>query len=239
MPQLINTQKIFVGGYDISAFIKTMALEASVEELDATVLGDTTRKNHPGLPAAGFSCDGFWQAGASGIDTIAAGYKGTADVPVTICSVDGSVGTVAESLLTFEAQLNIGGAVGDLHPISLAFSNTSEKVRGEILYNATATADVSGTAVELGAITATEALTARLHVFGGGTALAVKIQSDSTATFGSPTDVVTFTALATTVVQTYQAPARVTATNADTFWRITATAAAGRAFAVFAGIQTR
>lgn len=236
MPRLISQQRVWVGAYDISASLKQIAESTNTAALDNTTLTASTRTMTPGLKGWGFVADGIWNA--QGIDAQLESYQGVSDVPLTIAYEDGTAGSAGKSAAVMIAQLNRGASVGDLLPIHVEAGAMGQPVRGTVLYFATATADVTTTGFAFDAVTATEVMIARLHVFGGGTALAVTVQSDSTATFGSAANVAAFTALATTVTATYGS---VTATgaNTDTFYRITATAAAGRAFAVFIGVGNR
>ncbi len=237
MPRLIAQQRVWIGGYDISASIKSLAEATDSVALDNTCLGHTTRQMQPGLKGWGLVGDGLWNG--QGIDAQLASYQGTTDVPVTIAYEDGTAGTFGKSALAMIYQLKHGpAAVGELLPTHFELGAMGPPSRGKVLYFATATTDVTSAFLAMDAVTATEALFARLHVFGGSTAMSVLVQSDSTATGPSPVTVATFTTLASTVTSTHGSVVA-TASNADTFYRITATAAAGRSFAVFVGIANR
>lgn len=89
----------------------------------------------------------------------------------------------------------LAGAKGDMAGFETALAYDAAIAQGKVLYpKAAVTADGNGTAVALAGPTAAQKLYAGLHVFAysGFTNVVVKVQSDDSSGFASPTDRITF-----------------------------------------------
>lgn len=236
---VLNDAKIFLAGYDFSAQSNTVALAYAADMLDATTFGQTTRINTAGLKSAVGSAAGHWDATATtSVDPVSFARVGTADLPLAIAE-DGDVGDTAYLKRVTLGQYSIGGQIGELLPYSVTFEGTDGQplVRGALLHNASATGNVTGTAIELGAVGASGYLYAALHVFSGSGEFIVKVQSASDEVFTSPNDRITFSTVATGTAVASEWATRVAGAITDTWWRVTATNPATRNFAVAVGIQ--
>lgn len=235
MTQVIIGREVFLAGYRLTSQLRSHAESFSTAELDATVYSDdATMINEPGLKGYGISGEGFWDA--TGIDVPIEDRIRTRNVVHTLCLADGSVGSRAASLQAMIGEYEIGGSMGELFSVSYALGNMGSPLRGQILHNASATGNVTGTAVQVGAVTATQSVYAAFHVFSGTGELVVKVQSASDEAFTSPNDRITF---ATVLTGTAQASEWSTAAGAitDTWWRVTATNPNTRDFAAVIGIH--
>lgn len=235
---VLTDAKIFLAGRDFSGQSNAVALEYSADMLDATTFGQDTRINTAGLKSAVGSCAGHWDAtDDTSVDPVAFARLGTADQPLVIAE-DGDVGDTAYMKRVALGEYTLGGQIGELLPFSLTFEGTDGQplVRGKLFHNASATGNVTGTAINLGAITASQFVYAALHVFSGTGDLVVQVQSSADEAFTSPQVRIAFATVGTaTPVATEWA--RLAGAITDPWWRITATNPATRNFAVAVGIQ--
>ena len=236
--QVALEQEIFFGSWDLTAQMNAFQEALETEELDASVFKNTTKIFEPGLKGYGISGEGFWAGGDDAIDDVLFDQQRTSDIPLTIALDDGSVGSPAKSVLGMIASYQLGEAHGNLLKVSYAVASTdSRPVRGTILHNASASGNVTGTALQLGAVSATQSVYGVLHVFSGSGSFIVKIQSSSDEAFTSPNDRITFATVATGTARTYEWSVLGPGAITDTWWRITATNPNTRDFAVIAAIR--
>jgi len=228
--QVLTNTKVWVDQYDVSGQLNAVAVEYGVDALEDTTFGDDTRTNKGGLKTTTMSHEGYWAAG-----TDAALYsKIGGSTVVTIAGAGSAVGDDAYLAETLTTTYSPGAAVGELLSFSVDMEAAGPLVRGAMLANNTATGNGNAAPVQLGAVSATQKIFGALHVTSctGGT-LTVKIQSDSTSGFASPTDQITFTAATGATAQITNATGAVT----DTYWRALWTLTGGSAsFIVSAGI---
>lgn len=237
---LFNDAKIFIAGHDLSGQTSATALEYGADMLDNTTFGATTRINKGGIKSVVGSHQGFWDsADAYAVDPVLFARVGTADVPVVIGPEGGAVNALAYMMRAVHAEYTVGGQVDELLPFSVSMEGTGGQplIRGRLLHNASATGNVTGTAVQLGAVTSTQYLYAALHVFSGSGAFTALVQSASDQAFTTPNTRITFSTVATGDVVASEWATRVAGPVTDTWWRVTATNPATRNFAVAVGIQ--
>jgi hypothetical protein len=222
---VISQQQVLFGGYRLTGQTNALGEAMTTAVLDGTTLGSDTILNEPGLKGYGQSFEGFW---APTEDAGIYGYQRTRNVPSTICLTDGAGGSPCRMVLGMVGGYEVGEAsVGELLPFSYSLGAMSGPQRGAILHNGSATGNVTGTAYNLGAPSAT--VYGVLHVFSGTGSFTVNIQSATAEGFGTPNTRITFTTVATGTPRTYQ---WATASAGDAWWRITATNPNTRDFAV-------
>lgn len=121
---VFTNAKILLGGLDVSGQSNQVAVEYSVEALDATVFGASTRTMKGGLKVARATGAGFWEAGTTGIDDLVFSGVGTDDVVMTMfpeAIIEGSTSTGAGfAFKVTQSRYTLGGAVGDLLPFDFA-----------------------------------------------------------------------------------------------------------------------
>lgn len=235
----LTNVKTFVAGHDLSGQMNAVALEYSADMLDATTFGATTRINAAGIKSVVASHQGLWDASATtSVDPVLFNRIGTSDIPVVISPDGGEVGEVAYLFRAIHVEYAPGGAVGELLDYSVTMEGTGGQplIRGAMLHNGSATGDVTGTAVQVGAVGASAYLYAALHVMSGTGDFTVKVQSDSASDFSSPTDRITFTQVGTATAVASEWATRVAGAITDDYWRIVATNPNTRNFAVAIGI---
>lgn len=199
---VLSNVRLFAGGADLTTLNNQIALNAEAESKETTAFvasGDVWHEEISGIKSVSLNASGQWEAGdASKVDDDAFGNFGTVGA-VSVCPA-----TAADAALAWLTQYNrrqyqLLGAVGDVAPWSWQANGAWPLVRGQVLHAPTArTSTGTGTAVQLGAVSATQRLYVALHVFSvSGTSsptLTVAIQSDNAGGFGSPATVTTLTA---------------------------------------------
>lgn len=239
MSSLVLTDaKLFVAGRDFSGQMNALALEYSSDLQDATTFGAGTRINAGGLESIKANAQGLWDsASANAVDQVSFDNIGLSDIPIVIAPSP-AVGDTAFLFRAVHSEYAPGGKVGELlgFSVSMEGSGGQPLIRGALLQNGSATGNVTGPSVQLGAVSAAQFVYAALHVMSGTGSFIVKVQSASDQAFTTPNDRITFATVATgTPVASEWA--RLAGPITDTWWRITATNPNTRNFAVAVGIQ--
>ena len=204
MGQLIFTNgKFFLGEFDISGDLNSIALNYGANEQDDTVFGDDTESVRGGLLSVGFGISGFVNTDP---DSKIFSSMGVADTPVTIAAEGADDGEKSWIIPGMFADYAPGGSVGDMHSFD-ANGKGKALVEATVLGNTTYTTTTTGTGRQLEAISATQTLYAALHVItvsGGTPTLDVTIESDDNAGFTSAVQRIAFTqaTAATSEIQT-------------------------------------
>lgn len=113
--------KLFIGGYNFSADFNQIAINWSVESLDETTFGATSRKHKGGLDDASITGAGFWESGvADSPDPVLYDALGLDDTlivlfPDTITEGSSSTGA-GYAFKAVQTRMNIGSAVGEILP---------------------------------------------------------------------------------------------------------------------------
>lgn len=191
MGALTNTQAtILLEGFDLQAQANALSLDYKSETADATVFGCGTRIRKGTLKAATLAAKGFVGNGAIdlglwssvGADSVVTVFPTTITEGAT--TTKGFAGTMDVS------KLNIGGPLASLLPFDLAADGSGTIYRAICLKDFRATALSAtgvGTAFQLGAITAGQALYSGVHitsVSGTGTpTISMRVQSASDQAF--------------------------------------------------------
>jgi hypothetical protein len=221
--QTLTNCKIYVAGFDLSGDLNAVALDYGADMLDGTTFGQTTRINVGGLKTTVAKCEGLYDVdGTDEPDDVIYSRIGTANVPVSICPTTGAVGEVAYLFRSVHTEYSVGGAIGDLLPFSVGAegSDGAPPIRGYVMQaSGSVTADANGTAVQLGAVSATQRLYGSLHVLSAsaGDTLDITVESDTASNFPSATTVLTFGQLTTAGESDWQS---VAGAITDTWYRI-------------------
>lgn len=221
--QILLDCRLFAVGADLSGTSNKIELSSEIEDKDATnyrsggwkeVLG--------GLGSAEIAGEGQWEAGdPSKVDDSswsALGGQG----PYTVCPSDSIVGALAYLTQGMRSDFKFGDAVGEINPWSGTVKSSWPLVRGQIGHppGTARTASGTGTALNLGAVTAGKRLYAGLHVLsvaGTTPSITARIESDADSSFATPTTQLTFTAAAAAGGQTLRTDG--TAIT-DSWWRV-------------------
>lgn len=243
-----NNITTWFSGFDMTGQANSTSLAMSYDALDATVYQPATNTNPSrvrvaGLEDAQLSEVGFWEAGAGLLDPTAFTALGGASQVVSASS-DGAESSVAYMLRSRQFNYEIFGQIGELIPFQLTAQSARgtglssvAAVRGRVLKtkaNVSSTG-ATGTAFQLGAVSAGQYLYAGLHVFSAGTTITGVVESDSDNTFASATTQITFSGV--TAAGGYWGT-RVAGAITDTWYRLRITACTGTfSIACTAGIR--
>lgn len=241
---ILKDCEAYLGGYDLTGNTNQLTIADELDMLDDTNFGSGgARSFKSGLHAVAGMISGFASvsAGASDEDAVLAANIGLPDVPLSISATDGTVGEPVTFINAVQGTYSPpNGTVGELAKFSANFSGRGTRMLvGDILHPATSrTSSASGTAVQTGALSATQYLYAVLHVTavsGTSPTLDVIVESDSASNFPSTTTRVTFTQK-TAIGSQYAT--RVAGAITDDWWRVSWTIGGSDTptFTFFAGI---
>jgi hypothetical protein len=236
-PVFLSNMAIWLGGYDHSAEENSCNFSvANAEEPDAT-FGDVLEAKYPGLLIPSVDLAGRWSAGALSPD---ATYfpRVSSDVtawPLTMCppaapaATPGADGNLAYTVIG--AQFAYEAMVGE-HGKLLGFKlktlprSTGTVNRGTVMLpKAQVAATTTGTARQLGALSASQRMIVTLHAFAiNGGSWVLTVESDNAVGFPTPAVRATLTAVTS-------APNRLTTEIAgpvtDDYWRVVLTKTGG------------
>lgn len=239
---VLTNVRAFANGLDLTADTNKVTLSAEVEEQEVTSFGSGGAKEFlGGLRSFAVAGAGQWEAGdATQVDDAlwaAAGGVG----PLSVIPDGGAtVGDVAYAGQVLAAKYApIMGSVGEVAAWELDATGSGPLVRGVVAHPpATArTASGTGTALNLGAVGAAQALHCAVHVLSvsGTLGITVRVETDDASGFASPTTRVTGTAVATAGAPTGQWLATATGAITDT-WQRVAWATTGTGSALFVAV---
>jgi hypothetical protein len=252
-PVLLKDCRFVVGPYALHGSLRSVNLTASKAEISSARMGDIADCYVPGLQSITLNAAGFWASDAVATslepDTIIyprinPALEPTA-WPVTVCppmapsATPGATGNLAYTMVGKQFSFNpITGSHGEAlgyEVASRASSAGGGLYRGTVVLPATSvTATTTGTALQLGALSATQKIVAVLHVTAiNGGSWVLTIESDNGAGFGTPTTRATFTAATTITTQVIETSGAIT----DDYWRAVLTKTGGTSCTAFATLS--
>jgi hypothetical protein len=201
-PLVMVDCRIYLASADLTGFSNKQEWSSDIEDLDKTTFASGGAKERTGgLFDTTANVDCFWQAGDKSMpDDAFWDNLGVATVPYTVVPTLGTVGSLAYLTRMLECSIKpLSGDVGKLLKASGELKGNWPPIRGTVLHpQGTARSTTgTGTAQQLGALSATQSLYVNLHalsVSGTTPSLTVKIQSDDNSGFTSATDRGTFNA---------------------------------------------
>lgn len=241
-PLVLTDCRLYLDGADLTGYSNKAELGAKAAGLDRTTFGSGGWKERKGGVFDGSAMlEGFWQAGDPGQpDDVWWTNLGVATVPLTGVPTSGAVGSLAYLTRGLDSEYKPGAKHGELLGWSAQLDVNWPIVRGQIFHpqGTARTATGSGTAIQLGAVSSTQALYICLHALSvTDGSLTVKFQSDNGSGFPSATDVATFNAVTTTVGgQAIRVPGPITDDWFRAQWTISGGSTHSFLFAVSAGI---
>jgi len=124
---LNNTASVTFNSVDLSAYVTSVTINQSFDELEVTAMGDTAHKFAKGLEASTITLDFLNDnAATTVIPTLRAAYGTT--VPLVIKQSSGAVSasnpSYSTTVLVNNLQ-NVNGAVGDISSQSITFTCNS------------------------------------------------------------------------------------------------------------------
>jgi hypothetical protein len=235
---LLDT-RLFVGAADLSGHSNKLEIDDTIEDKEVTNFRSGGAKEVlGGLETVSINAEGQWEAGDPGkIDDQAWADRRVlgAWTAGAESASDTGVGSVAYLTKALRSSIQLLGAVGDVAPWSAKATGTWPLVRGQFNHpsGVARTVTGTGTAIQLGAMTAGQRLYGSLHVLSvAGTAptIDVVVQSDSAEAFNvTPETRLTFTQASAPEGQILRTAA---AAHADDWYRAswTISAAGGESF---------
>lgn len=119
-PVVFKNAEIYLGGVELTGQQNQVGMDYSVEPLDNTVFGASTRTKTGGLRDAAARGRGFYQAGSNGVDPTLFDGVGVADAVLTVFPdgiTEGSTSTgVGYSFKVTQSRLTFGATIGELLP---------------------------------------------------------------------------------------------------------------------------
>lgn len=215
----------YVGGFNFTTKMNSVALSNSIDELDSTVFGNGGfRSRKGGLKDVSAELAGYWD---NEVDDAAFTRLGIADDAVSI-SPTGVEGDPAFLWRGEKFTYSGFGTIGQLAPFSLTMmgSHNQGVARGSFLKSQgnVSTTGATGTAFRIvGGIPSGFALYTHIHVFSAGTTVTGLIESDDANTFASATTRTTHAAM--TAVGSYVQ--RVAGPLTDDWYRLRISAITG------------
>ncbi len=235
---------VLLDGDNWSGQHNAVAFDTEAEAVDCTAFGDGTRTRLGGLKDVTFQTEGYFDADTDAIDPALAAALGAGGSVLSLIPDGLTEGSIGYFLRAIQADYQYdGGATGSVAPFSMGGSSSDGEghVRGTVIENNTGiVANGSGTALQLGAVLATQKLYAVLHVLSAGGAaptLDVIVESDTAEGFPSPVTRATFTQFGAKGGE-WVTP--VAGAITDDWWRISWTLGGGSPdfdFAVLLGIK--
>lgn len=201
-PVLLDNLAVYYGGYAIQGNQNACNFRVSAAELTEGRFGDTHDCKYPGILTPEVSVGGFYNTTDDAV--IFPNINGTrTSLPLSLCppyapgATPGADGNTAYLITGCDFMYELGAAHGELLPYTLKRMPRSggSVVRGQVLLpSAVVSSTTTGTAINLGAVSATQKLVVALHMFAvtGGT-WTLTIESDTASNFPSATTQLTFT----------------------------------------------
>lgn len=238
-PVVLEAPAVWLGGYDITTDLSDVEMKAARAELADPRFGNGVAATYPGIQEIDANVNGIYNPAATGADGIITSPRVIATTPdfsawpLTVCppnaptAAAGADGNVAYTLRTAQFGLKFGAEHGQLLPFYLSSrARTGLLTRDTILLpKATYLVTTTGTAWQVGAVTAAQKVVVTLHVFavtGGGTWTAT-LESDNGVGFATPIVRATFTGATAITRQVIEVAGAIT----DDWWRIVFTKVGG------------
>ncbi|MDD4985280.1 MAG: hypothetical protein PHQ43_05745 [Dehalococcoidales bacterium] len=187
--------RLYIAGYDLSPLMSSIEWSDEIE-MDQYAVADGSGGYHgmPGLVKGSVKLDGMFDDNHQGILNNMLGATAGSQLVAVLGSAVGDAALGIESIK--ETRYNWPLKVTNANRLMAEFmaDNSPVDVCRVLQPKATRTTDGSGTVLDNLAASA-NGLIAYLQVFacGADDALIVKVQSDTTSDFSTPTDVITFT----------------------------------------------
>lgn len=240
--QILRDATIYWNEVAVTDISNSVSVEMGLEPQDCTTWGATARKYAAGLFTGSVTADGF--ADFTGYDgSLDSIFRNRTNARVTVTS-DSADASVAYFFTAIHNEMSpLSGTVGEMAAVSVTASVRGQygPIRGQIMVPLAARGgSSSGTAYQLGAVSATQRVFGHLHVTaasGSSPTLDVTLRSDDNQGFSSPTTRLTFSQQTTTGSSSQDAGGAIT----DDWWRVTWTIGGGSpsfTFVVVAGIAT-
>lgn len=225
--------RTWADGYDMTTDLQQVGLDLMWDVHDDTRFmpfgQGGARRRVTGLEDVSAGVRGLWSAGANPVDADSFNNLGKLDAVLTMSS-DGQEGSVAYGMRQGRFKYSMFGPMGAPAPFNLDFRGTNGETsvaRGLVFKTDAAAVSgtgPTGTALQLGAVGASQFLYAWGHVLTAGTTITLQVQSSVDDTFAAPTTRMTLGPL--TATGGFWGT-RLTGPITDTWWRLNISAITG------------
>lgn len=198
--QVLLDCRLFAVGADLSGHSNKIEISAEVEDKPTTnYRSQGWTELLGGLASTEITGEGQWEAGDPGLVDDASWSQLGGRGPWTVCPNDSTVGALAYLTRAMRSSYKQGEAVGEVAPWTGDAKGAWPLVRGQIAHppGTPRTATGTGTGLELGAVAAGQRVYAALHllsVAGTTPSITVRLESDDSDAWASPTTRLTFDA---------------------------------------------
>jgi len=221
---ILTNVRLFAVGADLTGNSNKVELSTEVEAKDTTnYASNGWKENLGGLASAEISGEGQWEAGDSTkVDDASWAQIGGVGPWSVSANNSAAVAGLAYFTSALRADYKLFDAVGEVAPWTGSAKSSWPLVRGQFAHppGTARTATGTGTALQVGAVTAGKRMFAALHVLsvaGTTPSLTARVESSVDNTFASPTTRLTFAAANAVGGQILRTDG--TAIT-DTWWRI-------------------
>ncbi|MFE1749004.1 hypothetical protein ACFW88_00360 [Streptomyces anandii] len=198
---ILTNVRTFAVGVDLTGNSNKIELSSEIEDKDATNYASQGWKEVlGGLGSAEISGEGQWEAGdLTKVDDGAWAALGGVGPWSVSANNAANVGDLAYFTQALSCKYKVGDAVGEIAPWEASAKSSWPLVRGQFAHppGTARTTTGTGTALNVGAVTAGKRLYAALHVLsasGTTPSLTARVESAPDNTFASPTTRLTFDA---------------------------------------------
>lgn len=225
--------------YDLSGDHNAMSIQVDRAAVENTTFGSSSRTYLPGLMDASFSHNGYSQSdGTSAVEDVLSfdDFASQSIRTMTVVPAGLTAGNVAYTFRSVQADLSLGGSIGDVYAFSVSGNSTSDVGRVTIAEAGasarSSTFDTSG--YQLGALSTGDKLIVVVHVLAvtSSPTLDIDIETDDNSGFTTPSDygsVAQLTAVGSSF-NTY------TTAETDDYWRLECTIGGTGSITFVAGI---
>lgn len=230
-PYSATAHTTWVGGYDMTGDLNYTTLNLTRSALETTVFGNVARNRLAGLQDVQSQVRGLWQAGTGLVDPTV--FAGLGALQVVTQTVSGAAADVAYMYQAKSLDYEQFGEIDTATPFTLGIQGargtgtlSAGAVRGRLLKpkGSISSTGATGSAVQVGAISATQYLYCAIHAFAIGTSFTLQIQSDDAEGFPSATTRMTSDSI--TATGGYWVT-RVAGPVTDDWWRVNVSAVSG------------
>lgn len=181
-----SAARVYVGGYDLSGFLRSAASELTRETAETTTFGLGAKTYVAGLADATVSLEGYYDGAPDTIAPVLYAATSSERVLVTVCPQGDTVGAPAYSLESLETRYTVEASLDDVTTLAGECQSTSGRDRLRIHHPLAArTSSGSGTALDGGAATTAGGVGAlQVTVLTGSVSLDVTIQDSADGTTG-------------------------------------------------------
>lgn len=218
MASTLSNARIWYDGAALGSQANRVQIDSSADALEDTVFTDTARSRIGGLKDSAMQVSGFFNSTED-----KEMFDGLASNKPFTCADGATVGNVAYLMNSVNTSYSpIEGGAGEVLGFSLQGQTTGPIVRGLLAYNGSPTLLDDSTALQLGAVSASESIYCAMHLTAiTGTDVEITLTSDDAE--GFPSGIVRGSAQ-TLSAASPSALLKVNGAITDDWWRVSFTA---------------